>query len=161
MSGKEYQFDSGDEGTEERREHLFRNGPCLDVTVSGLVVQAAGNELEGGGLSSSPAQALLDTGADLNAINGKLALRVGMAQVGNGYVTGMTGRVLAPIYLGRMFIPSLRRHVNGHFYGAHLRGRPYQIILGREFLMDFVFRYKGAEGRFYLRPIDYSSPSDA
>lgn len=161
---REYRFGPDSESYFDRREELFRNGPCLDVSVIGLHHGQPGapsfTAFETPLIGKSPARALIDTGADMNAIDRKLALRVGMAQTGTANVSGMTGSGVVPTYLGRVFIPELDRTVGGEFYSAQLSGRPYRIILGRTFLEDFIFRYDGPDARFYLTPVQFGSPSD-
>lgn len=158
---KEYTLGPQHEDAGSRKDQLFSEGPCLDVYASGMSRTSGPSELQAGGFTSrAPARALIDTGADLNAIDNKLALRVGMPKIAETQVRGMTGPAIAPVYLGRVFISALDRYESGEFFGAVLSERPYRVILGRSFLERYAFRYDGFDGRFYLRPIDYRSPSD-
>lgn len=115
----------------DRMRALQENGPVIDVQING-----------------QPARGLIDTGAKVTCVSPKMADRIRLHDTGlKGYYMGKE----SPIYKGSLIIAGKR------FEDCELHRYPispdqeFDILIGRDLLVSFIFEYRGSEGKFSLR----------
>ena len=162
MALRSYRF-GPDGNAEARRSSILAHGPIIPLQIASARPPADANELSPGFVPRTmTVKALLDTGASLNGIDSELAQSLGLAIVDRRFASSGLGSGMTDIYLGDLRIPALESKIGERLFGLSLGGpnSHFQLLLGRPFLQDFIFRYDGLEGEFYLETPDYRSPSD-
>src|SRR5277367_985370 len=125
-------FKSG-KGGKTAADLLAELGPTFRVDI-GLKSRSAAEATPN--LAAKGVRALLDTGAGANCIDDGLARSLGLPITDEGEVSGIGGKILAHIYLARLYVPALDRLLFEPFTGVKLaQGEQWhRVILGRPFL---------------------------
>lgn len=100
--------------------------------------------------------ALIDTGAGGDCIDDGLAKALKLPVVDEGEMSGVGGTHRAYIYLGRLYIPTMKVMLFQRFTGVKLSegGQSHRVILGRPFLRNYRLTYDGTTGGVTLNPPD-------
>ena len=98
------------------------------------------------------AWALVDTGSNASSIDSRLAQDLGLRPVDQQIVAGVGGEHAMSLFLARIYVPELKHAINGKFVGVHLKegGQIHDVLLGRDFLSDYVMIYDGVTNRVTL-----------
>lgn len=153
-SNSVYLFGPDAQSDEERSKILSSVGPQIDVFVSNPLMDATAGMAK----KSKSVRALIDTGASLNSISISVARTVGLMKVDERPVSQVSGKVLMPVFHGKVYVPKLEHSIVGEFYGGQpgSMGMSYQVLLGTPFLKRYIFNYDGPRGYFSLRKSDIS-----
>jgi hypothetical protein len=132
---------------------LVRFGPTVKVDI-GLRPRTFGDD--GPDLEFKGLKALIDTGASDNCIDSGVATRAKLPIMDQRVVSGIGGATKVNMYMGRVYIPSLKTLLFQSFAGVELEsgGQWHQAILGRSFLRPFTLKYYGPNGSVIIEEAD-------
>ena len=122
----------------------FRTGRSDLVSLGPIVPVQIGFQL----VDPTLRDGIFDTGASASAIDVALAQELGLPQVDEAEISGVTGAATSPVYLAQIHIPALEDTIYGRLAGVPLlaSGLPYAALIGRDFLREYVLMYDGRTG---------------
>ena len=127
-----------------RSQELAEVGPVIDVSIVGR----AGNAVP------VLARGLIDTGSTVVFIDRRLALQAGLKAVDMQAVQVPGGlSVETTVYVGFLAVPALSYRERVRLHAATHRQVSHDVLLGRDFLRNFIVTFNGPEGTFhFFRP---------
>jgi predicted aspartyl protease len=91
---------------------------------------------------------LIDTGASQSCIDKSLVERLHLVRSGEDKLVGVGGEVDANVYHAIVDVPALGYRQPMALFSPLDESIPSMVLLGRDFLSDFVFVYEGREECF-------------
>ena len=93
-------------------------------------------------------EALIDTGAALSCIDERLANSLNLPKMGPANVAGVGGSQELELRLVQIYLPEFERLKYASLVAVKLAegGQRHEVLLGREFLMDYRMLYDGRSG---------------
>jgi hypothetical protein len=135
------------EGGARGWEFLIAFGPTLEVNI-GFDPQYDGTPaaIPVPGLKAIPA--LVDTGAAQSCIDNLLAVQLNLPVIDRRAIAGVSGQMMANMYLAQIHVPTLARTITGSFAGVDLKagGQEHHALIGRTFLRHYRMLYDGISG---------------
>ncbi|MFT3729055.1 MAG: retropepsin-like aspartic protease [Terricaulis sp.] len=102
-----------------------------------------------------PSNALVDTGASFVFIDPSVAVALRLKHIDNGEIDTVGQRVGCLIYSGILEIEELRFKERLNLWAPNVRRMSYQIVLGREFLKNFVVTFDGPKDCMIIGSTDH------
>lgn len=97
-------------------------------------------------------KALVDTGACDSCIDVGVAARAKLPVIDQRVCSGIGGATRVNMYMGRIYVPSLKQLLFQSFAGVELEsgGQWHEVLLGRTFLRPFRMTYHGPTGQVLI-----------
>jgi len=131
---------------------LSINGPIIPVTLQPIeefILQV--RKQREGVPDKVKARALIDTGARVSALTYKIVDDLGLKPIGAEYLcTVYPEGMLCNKYFLKLTILNHRVSIEMAFFGVPDMLPEFDCLLGRDFLGDCVFNYKGVDSAFSL-----------